>query len=403
MCDSHVTVGASASTNGGSAHKQADNNPLKQLGDWFGGAKKGVEDKAKQAGQWIYDHSSEISAIAGTAAVVTAFIPGVDAISPALFAVSAVTGVMAAHKDMRQGNYGAAALDMLAVIPGGGALGAGVKDARAAITVGKDLKAITGVTEAAAKEGGAGKAAGEVCNLFNSFTPYTPVLLASGNKLRIDQVKVGDKVVAQDPKTSRQAPEPVERIIIGQGIKHLVTIAIPGETIVSTDAHPFYVRQAVDFVTAGQLQAGDQLELSTGAWATIASVQHQDQVRTVYNLSVGELHTFFAGNTSVLVHNCGGRYGDLPSIQGMERNHMPADSVTNLSRNKGPAILMEQSDHRMTASWGNSALAQDYRAAQRALINQGKFDDAIQMDIDDIQSKFGNKYDTSILQMIDRL
>jgi hypothetical protein len=206
---------------------------------------------------------------------------------------------------MRQGNYGAAALDMLAVIPGGGALGAGLKDARAAVTVGKDLKVLGGVSEAAAKEGGAGKALGEACNLFNSFTPDTPVLLASSKRVRIDQVKVGDKVLAQDPKTGRQATEPVERIIIGQGLKHLVTIGVPGERLVATDAHPFYVRQAHDFVTAGQLQAGEQLELSTGTWVTIASVQHKHEMLRVYNLSVGELHTFFAGDTSVLVHNCG--------------------------------------------------------------------------------------------------
>jgi len=152
MCDSHVTVGAASSTNGGSAHKQSDNNPLKQLGDWFGSAKHTVQDKAKQAGQWIYDNSSTISAVAGTAAVVTAFIPGVDAISPALFAVSAVTGVMAAHKDMQQGNYGAAALDALAVIPGGGAAGAGLKDARLALSVGRDAK-VFGLGESAAKGG----------------------------------------------------------------------------------------------------------------------------------------------------------------------------------------------------------------------------------------------------------
>jgi hypothetical protein len=131
------------------------------------------------------------------------------------------------------------------------------------------------------------------------------VLLASGKKVRIDQVRVGDKVVAQDPKTGRQGAEPVERIIIGQGLKHLVTIAIPGEKLVATDAHPFYVRQAHDFVTGGQLQPGEELELPTGAWVTIASVQHEDQTLRVYNLAVGEFHTFFAGTSSVLVHNCG--------------------------------------------------------------------------------------------------
>jgi hypothetical protein len=137
------------------------------------------------------------------------------------------------------------------------------------------------------------------------------VLLASGKKVRIDQVRVGDKVVAQDPKTGRQAAEPVERIIIGQGLKHLVTIAVPGERLIATDAHPFYVRQTQGFVTAGQLQPGEDLELSTGAWVTIASVEHQDQTLRVYNLSVGELHTFFAGDRAVLVHNCGGAPTEL--------------------------------------------------------------------------------------------
>jgi preprotein translocase subunit YajC len=141
--------------------------------------------------------------------------------------------------------------------------------------------------------------------MLNSFTPDTPVLLASGKRVRIDQVKVGDKVLAQDPKSGRQAAEPVERIIIGQGRKHLVTIAIPGETIVATDAHPFYVRQTHDFVTAGELQPGEQLMLSTGVWVTITSVQHKDQMLRVDNLSVGQFHTFFAGQSSVLVHNCG--------------------------------------------------------------------------------------------------
>jgi len=158
MCDSHITVGPSSSTSGGSSHHQ-DNNPLKGIGDFLGGAAKNVGDKAKQAGQWIYDNSSEISQIAGTAAIVTAFIPGLDAISPALFAVSAVTSVMAAHKDMRQGNYGAAALDMLGVLPGGA--GSLVKDARAAVNVGRDLKGVSGVVEGAAKEGGVGWRVGD--------------------------------------------------------------------------------------------------------------------------------------------------------------------------------------------------------------------------------------------------
>lgn len=46
---------------------------------------------------------------------------------------------------------------------------------------------------------------------------------------------------------------------------------------------------------------------------------------------------------------------------------------------------------------------QDYRNKQAELIKQGKFDDAFMMDINDIQSKFGNKYDEAILEAMDAL
>jgi hypothetical protein len=82
---------------------------------------------------------------------------------------------------------------------------------------------------------------------------------------------------------------------------------------------------------------------------------------------------------------------------------MPANSVSPLSTGDGPAIQMERLDHYQTASWGRSAAAQAYRATQKALIEQGRFDDAIQMDIEDVTGKFGGKYDSAMLQMIDSL
>lgn len=100
----------------------------------------------------------------------------------------------------------------------------------------------------------------------------------------------------------------------------------------------------------------------------------------------------------------GGRYDELDAQGGLyEKHHMPADSVNDLSRGKGPCILMDPADHRKTASWGRGRAAQQYRALQRQLIEQGRFDDATMMDIDNIRGLFGNKYDEHILQMIDSL
>lgn len=60
---------------------------------------------------------------------------------------------------------------------------------------------------------------------------------------------------------------------------------------------------------------------------------------------------------------------------------------------------MTLGDHQKTASWGNSVRAQNYRNEQLALINQGKYNEAVEKDIKDIRSNFGKKYDGAISMM----
>lgn len=106
----------------------------------------------------------------------------------------------------------------------------------------------------------------------------------------------------------------------------------------------------------------------------------------------------------------GGRYQDLKdegwgwnTNPPTEVHHMPADSSSHLERCDGPAIVMDYDDHRETASCGNSRDAQEYRAKQKELIEQGKFREAFQMDVDDIHEKFGDKYDEAIKKAEDYL
>lgn len=79
-----------------------------------------------------------------------------------------------------------------------------------------------------------------------------------------------------------------------------------------------------------------------------------------------------------------------------EVHHMPANSASELPTDDGPCIVMDYEDHRETASCGNSREAQEYRAKQKELIEQGKYREAFQMDVDDIHEKFGDKYDDAI-------
>lgn len=100
----------------------------------------------------------------------------------------------------------------------------------------------------------------------------------------------------------------------------------------------------------------------------------------------------------------GGSYQDVKKTSDGETHevhHMPADSASNLERDDGPAIKMEKEDHRQTASCGSSREAREYREKQKELIEQGKFREALQMDIDDLHDKFGDKYDDAIAEMLE--
>ena len=98
----------------------------------------------------------------------------------------------------------------------------------------------------------------------------------------------------------------------------------------------------------------------------------------------------------------GGSYKDVRNqvvkneVTDVEVHHMPAKSVSYLDVNDGPAIAMEKADHRKTASCGKTLEAAEYRNAQKEKIDKGDFMGAFQMDVDDIHSKFGNKYDKEI-------
>ncbi|MHC8378382.1 hemagglutinin repeat-containing protein [Pseudomonas sp. MDT1-16] len=102
----------------------------------------------------------------------------------------------------------------------------------------------------------------------------------------------------------------------------------------------------------------------------------------------------------------GGPHRDTtkPKNDGFDSHHCPAKGCYDgapISTKNGPAIKMTPADHARTASHGNSAKAVAYREKQEELLRQGKLMEAIDMDIRDIRSKFGDKYDGAIKQMLD--
>ena len=101
----------------------------------------------------------------------------------------------------------------------------------------------------------------------------------------------------------------------------------------------------------------------------------------------------------------GGRYADVKVHSNgtyTEVHETPSfDSTGAAKRQDGPSIKMAKEDHRKTASYGNSREAQQYRNKQKMYIEKGDYRSAIQMDIDDMRSKFDDKYDDAIAEMLE--
>ncbi|MDB1088173.1 polymorphic toxin-type HINT domain-containing protein [Streptomyces sp. ACA25] len=159
-----------------------------------------------------------------------------------------------------------------------------------------------------------GKKATSPCQ---SFLPGTHVLMVDGETKPIDDIEIGDKVLATDPTTGETTARTVTAEIFSTGKKSLVslTVAVEGQyapvELVATDGHPFWVPALDTWVDATDLQAGTWLQASDGALLQVTAVQRWAETTTVYNLTVEGVHTYYvlAGHTPVLVHNSGGTCG----------------------------------------------------------------------------------------------
>ncbi|WP_235925920.1 polymorphic toxin-type HINT domain-containing protein [Actinokineospora pegani] len=128
----------------------------------------------------------------------------------------------------------------------------------------------------------------------NSFVPGTPVLLADGNSKPIEQLRLGDHVLATDPDTGRTASRAVVATITGAGHKHLVDITVDtdGEagnstaTLTATNGHPFWAPQVQTWLDADHLSPRTKLETPVGTQVQVTATRAWATTQTVHNLTV---------------------------------------------------------------------------------------------------------------------
>ncbi|WP_277752735.1 RICIN domain-containing protein [Streptomyces sp. L2] len=181
--------------------------------------------------------------------------------------------------------------------------GIGVADALKALrTLRIDADALAGI-ERSARISEEFRTACEV----NSFPGDTEVLMADGSRRPISQVGVGDRLAAMEPVTGRLQTRQVTDTY-KHDTQQLVDITVAGGgKLASTVGHKFYV---VDrgWTLVSDLHVGDRLRTPDGSVHPVTALHDRSGLtpRTVYDLTVDDLHTFFvlAGTTPVLVHNC---------------------------------------------------------------------------------------------------
>jgi hypothetical protein len=61
-----------------------------------------------------------------------------------------------------------------------------------------------------------------------------------------------------------------------------------------------------EWIAAGKIQVGDQVESLAGPWRRVVSITPVAGTETVYNFTVDKDHDYFVGETGFLVHNASG-------------------------------------------------------------------------------------------------
>ncbi|MFC9430775.1 polymorphic toxin-type HINT domain-containing protein [Streptomyces sp. NPDC056987] len=220
---------------------------------------------------------------------------------------------------------------------------------------------------------GAAKKAPSGCKCF---LPGTDVLLADGTSKNIEDIKLGDQVLATDPETGETGPREVTRLIVTKDDKHFNTLSVMTEDgveeLTATHEHPFWSPSERRWLEARELTAGTTLLSDDGTTVIVTANRAFTKHATTYNLTVADLHTYYvlAGQTPVLVHNSG---GCLPALRDWSSQRFQFGNQSLLLDKKGMEHILTRHHPKY---WDGSVKK-----------TQSFFDSS--MSVDDVQDAIG--------------
>jgi len=127
------------------------------------------------------------------------------------------------------------------------------------------------------------------------FLGGTPILMSDGSTKPIEEVKVGDKILAFDEETKELKEDSVKLFFEHDAQEYLVV----NGSIKATVNHPVY--SDGKWMELGQLKIGDNLLSGEGRPVKITDIKLVKEPVKVYNLEVNPYHTYIAGG--IVAHN----------------------------------------------------------------------------------------------------
>ena len=200
----------------------------------------------------------------------------------------------------------------------------------------------------------------------------------------IDDVKVGDWVLATDPE-AHEAPTPHRVIALPRNYTlHVVHVAITGGgEVQATREHPFYTQNR-GWVHAKDLRVGDALQDDNGFPVKVADIRIEDRETDTYNLTVEGVHTYYvtAGKETILVHNAvqPWQFGDYDALKAASSpnddlviHHYPqgqpaSEVIGGYEYPKGLAVAVPTDEH-LTLN-GTSYKAGEFTGGPTQLIDE---------------------------------
>ncbi|MFG1954733.1 LamG-like jellyroll fold domain-containing protein [Micromonospora sp. NPDC048830] len=156
--------------------------------------------------------------------------------------------------------------------------------------------------------GGGGAACG-AAGRRHSFDPKTRVLMADGSSRPIEDVNVGDKVMATEPTTGKSEPKQVTQLHRNDD-KDLTDLTVRDQDgkvtkVETTWHHPFWNATKRKWDDAKDLKPGTKLLVRGKGAVTVVAVLNKLGAKEMRDLTIADIHTYYviAGGTPVLVHN----------------------------------------------------------------------------------------------------